>query len=64
MTRARIEREKRMALKIAVIEGDRMGKELAPEGIRDVEAVARLFGVNITWERLDWGCGYPPTSAA
>src|SRR5579863_763916 len=47
---------KRMAFKIAVIEGDGIGKEVAPEGIRVVEAAARLFDLDIAWDRLDWGC--------
>ncbi len=45
-----------MAFKIAVIEGDGIGKEVAPEGIRVVEAAARLFDLDIAWDRLDWGC--------
>ena len=47
-----------MPLKIAVIEGDGIGKEVVPEGIRVVEAAARVFGLNIAWERLDWGCDH------
>jgi tartrate dehydrogenase/decarboxylase / D-malate dehydrogenase len=47
-----------MALKIAVIEGDGIGKEVVPEGVRVVEAAARLFGLNIAWESLDWGCDH------
>ena len=46
------------ALKIAVIEGDGIGKEVVPEGIRVVEAAARLFGIGIEWDRMDWGCDH------
>ena len=35
---------------IAVIEGDGIGKEVVPEGIRVVEAAARAFGVDIAWD--------------
>jgi tartrate dehydrogenase/decarboxylase/D-malate dehydrogenase len=44
--------------RIAVIEGDGIGKEVVPEGIRVVEAAARRFGIGIAWDRLDWGCDH------
>ena len=44
------------ASRIAVIEGDGIGKEVVPEGIRVVEAAARRFGLEIVWERFDWSC--------
>jgi tartrate dehydrogenase/decarboxylase / D-malate dehydrogenase len=44
--------------KIAVIEGDGIGKEVVPEGVRVVEAAARRFGIDIAWDSLDWGCDY------
>jgi tartrate dehydrogenase/decarboxylase/D-malate dehydrogenase len=44
--------------RIAVIEGDGIGKEVVPEGIRVVEAAARAFGIDISWNRLDWGCDH------
>jgi len=44
--------------RIAVIEGDGIGKEVVPEGIRVVEGAARVFGLDIGWEHLDWGCDY------
>ena len=47
-----------MSLRIAVIEGDGIGKEVVPEGIRVVEAAARIFGLNIAWDWLDWGCDH------
>jgi tartrate dehydrogenase/decarboxylase/D-malate dehydrogenase len=46
------------ASKIAVIEGDGIGKEVVPEGVRVIEAAARRFGLDIAWERLDWGCDH------
>jgi tartrate dehydrogenase/decarboxylase/D-malate dehydrogenase len=47
-----------MSLRIAVIEGDGIGKEVVPEGVRVVEAAARLFGLSIKWDWLDWGCDH------
>ncbi len=46
------------AHKIAVIEGDGIGKEVVPEGIRVVDTAARLFGVDLNWEAFDWGCDH------
>ena len=42
--------------KIAVIEGDGIGKEVVPEGIKVVSRAAKLFGIDITWEAFNWGC--------
>ncbi|MDQ6433248.1 tartrate dehydrogenase [Mesorhizobium sp. LHD-90] len=44
--------------RIAVIEGDGIGKEVVPEGIRVVEAAARAFGIGVFWDHLDWGCDH------
>ena len=41
--------------RIAVIEGDGIGKEVVPEGIRVVDAAARAFGIDISWDRLGLG---------
>jgi len=46
------------ALKIALIEGDGIGKEVVPEGVRAVEAAARCFGIEVVWDRLGWGCDH------
>ncbi len=46
------------AFRIAVIEGDGIGKEVAPEGVRVIEAAARRFGLDLVWQRLDWGCDH------
>ncbi|MEP7240448.1 MAG: tartrate dehydrogenase [Devosia sp.] len=43
---------------IAVIEGDGIGKEVVPQGIAVVEAAAKVFGIDIQWDRFDWGCDY------
>jgi tartrate dehydrogenase/decarboxylase/D-malate dehydrogenase len=42
--------------RIAVIEGDGIGREVVPEGIRVVEAAAREFGITLSWEQFDWSC--------
>lgn len=45
-----------MRHRIAVVPGDGIGKEVVPEGIRVVEAAARPFGVELTWEHFPWSC--------
>ncbi|MEO7962461.1 MAG: tartrate dehydrogenase [Gemmatimonadaceae bacterium] len=40
--------------RIAAIAGDGIGKEVLPEGIRVVEAVARRHGIAIQWEHKEW----------
>jgi len=42
--------------KIAVIEGDGIGREVVPEGLRVVEAVGRKFDFGLTWSHFDWSC--------
>lgn len=42
--------------KIAVIEGDGIGREVVPEGLRILEAVGRKFGIEFSWTHFDWGC--------
>lgn len=44
--------------KIAVIEGDGIGREVVPEGIRVLEAVGRRFDFSFSWEHFEWGCEY------
>jgi tartrate dehydrogenase/decarboxylase / D-malate dehydrogenase len=41
---------------IAVIPGDGIGKEVVPEGIRVLDAVARRFGFQFRWQQFDWSC--------
>ena len=41
-------------LKIAVIPGDGIGKEVVPEGIRVLERVASRFGLELAFDELDW----------
>ena len=42
--------------KIAVIEGDGIGREVVAEGIRVLEAAGRRFDLSFSWQRFDWSC--------
>jgi len=42
--------------RIAVIEGDGIGREVVPEGLRVLEAVGRRFDVNFSWQHFNWSC--------
>jgi tartrate dehydrogenase/decarboxylase/D-malate dehydrogenase len=44
--------------RIAVIPGDGIGKEVVPEGLRVLEAVAGKFGIAFQWDEFDWSCDY------
>jgi tartrate dehydrogenase/decarboxylase/D-malate dehydrogenase len=44
--------------KIAVIPGDGIGKEVVPEGIRCLDAVARKFDIAFQFDDFDWSCDY------
>jgi len=41
---------------IALIPGDGIGLEVAPEGVRVLDTAADRFGFRIRWNELDWGC--------
>ncbi len=45
-------------LKIAVIPGDGIGKEVMPEGLRCLDAVAAKHGIRFHWDEFDWDCDY------
>jgi tartrate dehydrogenase/decarboxylase/D-malate dehydrogenase len=42
--------------KIAVIEGDGIGREVVPEGLRVLEAAGRRFGIEFSWQHFSWNC--------
>lgn len=42
--------------RIAVIEGDGIGHEVVPEGVRVLEAAARKFDIEFAWTHFDWSC--------
>jgi len=41
---------------IAVIEGDGIGREVVPEGLRVLEAAGRKFDLKFVWKHFDWSC--------
>ena len=43
-------------VKIALIPGDGIGKEVMPEGVRVLEAAASKHGLNLEWTEFDWSC--------
>lgn len=45
-----------MAYRIAVIEGDGIGKEVIPEGLRVMHAAATRFGFELDCVHFDWSC--------
>ena len=45
-------------LKIAVIAGDGIGREVIPAGLAALETVARGSGVSLDFTEFDWGCAY------
>ena len=44
--------------RIAVIPGDGIGKEVAPEGLRALEAAGRQHGIDFAFTQFDWNCDY------
>ncbi len=42
--------------KIAVIPGDGIGKEVVPEGLRVLDAVAEKFDIDFIYDHFDWSC--------
>lgn len=42
--------------RIAVIPGDGIGKEVVPEGLRVLEAVAKRFDLGFRFDDYDWSC--------
>ncbi|WP_319406591.1 tartrate dehydrogenase [uncultured Desulfosarcina sp.] len=44
------------SIKIAVIPGDGIGKEVIPEGINALEAAGSKQGVKFEWTEFDWSC--------
>jgi tartrate dehydrogenase/decarboxylase/D-malate dehydrogenase len=42
--------------RIAVIEGDGIGKEVVAEGIRVLEAAGNHFDFSFSWQHFDWSC--------
>jgi tartrate dehydrogenase/decarboxylase/D-malate dehydrogenase len=47
-----------MALNIALIPGDGIGREVVPEGVRVLEALAARYGFEIQFDEFAYGCQY------
>ncbi len=45
-----------MAYKIALIPGDGIGREVVPEGVRALEALASIYGFELTFTEFDFSC--------
>lgn len=43
-------------IRVAVIPGDGIGKEVVPEGMRVLEAAGSKHGINFDWQEFDWSC--------
>jgi isocitrate/isopropylmalate dehydrogenase len=50
--------------RIAVIPGDGIGKEVVPEGVRALQAVAKKFSFELRLDHFDFACKRPPARAA
>ena len=44
--------------RIAVIEGDGIGREVVREGIRVLETAGRRYNLQFSWQYFNWGCEY------
>src|SRR6202048_79925 len=44
--------------RIAAMQGDVIGKEVVPEGIRVIDAAARKAGIQFEWRTFPWSCAY------
>jgi tartrate dehydrogenase/decarboxylase/D-malate dehydrogenase len=47
-----------MTLNIALIPGDGIGREVVPEGVRVLEALAGRYGFGVKFEAFPYGCQY------
>ncbi len=47
-----------MMYRIALIPGDGIGREVVPEGVRSLEALALKFGFDLTFETFPFSCQY------
>jgi tartrate dehydrogenase/decarboxylase/D-malate dehydrogenase len=46
------------SIRIAVIAGDGIGKEVIPAGVAALEAAARGSGVSLSFDEMPWSCDY------
>ena len=47
-----------MVLNVALIPGDGIGREVVPEGVRVLEALAARYGFAVKFEAFPYGCQY------
>ena len=47
-----------MVYKIAIIPGDGIGKEVVPEGVRTLEALAVKYGFDVSFTSFPYSCQY------
>ena len=47
-----------MVLNVALIPGDGIGREVVPEGVRVLEALAARYGFEVKFEAFPYGCQY------
>ena len=47
-----------MSLKVAVIAGDGIGREVIPAGMAAIEAATRGSGLSVTFKEFPWGCEF------
>lgn len=47
-----------MAYKLALIPGDGIGKEVIPQGVRVIEALARRYSFDVTFTEFSYSCAY------
>jgi tartrate dehydrogenase/decarboxylase / D-malate dehydrogenase len=47
-----------MKFDIAVVPGDGIGKEVVPVGLRVLERIGTLFGIEYNFRHFEWGCEY------
>jgi tartrate dehydrogenase/decarboxylase / D-malate dehydrogenase len=47
-----------MVLNVALIPGDGIGREVVPEGVRVLEALAAPYGFTVNFEAFPYGCQY------
>jgi tartrate dehydrogenase/decarboxylase/D-malate dehydrogenase len=52
------EKDQRKVFNIALIPGDGIGREVVPEGVRVLEALAGRFGFGVNFEAFPFGCEY------
>ncbi|MEA3206876.1 MAG: tartrate dehydrogenase/decarboxylase / D-malate dehydrogenase, partial [Verrucomicrobiota bacterium] len=44
--------------RIATIQGDGIGQEVVPEGMRVLDAAIRKAGSQLEWQQFPWSCAY------